>query len=396
MGNSFACFSQNQQKSAAKTRPPAPAPVPLPPSLSISGSRKSQKVVPSSSSSMKERFDEAYIKEQAMTAVLLLRQHHQQQNGGVSQFDRSVSLRDALSSSSSRRQKKIPRSSSSRPTSSLFDSLPQSLHPLQQDPNTEDTEETRHFVLVHGGGFGAWCWYKTTTFLKESGYQVDAIDLTASGAHPHDSDSITTLAQYIKPLTYFLENLPRDRKVILVGHDIGGACISYAMELHKSKISKAIFVAAAMLKNEQSILDMFSQKPGMDDLFQRAQIFMYANGKKHPPTAINFDRSLVKDTFFNQTPAKDVELASVSMRPVPFAPLTEKLSLSATNYGSIPRFYIKTQEDFAIPLPLQEAMIHSNPPQQVFLLKGSDHSPFLSRPQALHKVLVEISHILPK
>nr|GMD29575.1 putative methylesterase 11, chloroplastic [Ipomoea batatas] len=153
------------------------------------------------------------------------------------------------------------------------------------------------------------------------------------------------------------------------------------MELHKSKISKAIFLAAAMLKNEESILDMFSQKPGMDDLFQRAQIFMYANGKKHPPTAINFDRSLVKDTFFNQTPTKDVELASVSMRPVPFAPLTEKLSLSETNYGSIPRFYIKTQEDFAIPLPLQEAMIHSNPPQQVFLLKGSDHSPFLSRPQ---------------
>lgn len=47
-------------------------------------------------------------------------------------------------------------------------------------------------------------------------------------------------------------------QVILVGHDIGGACISYVMELYPSKVSAAIFVAAAMLKSGQSTLDMFS------------------------------------------------------------------------------------------------------------------------------------------
>jgi hypothetical protein len=45
-----------------------------------------------------------------------------------------------------------------------------------------------------------------------------------------------------------------------VGHDFGGACISYAMELFPHKVSKAIYVAAAMLTNGQSTLDMFSQK----------------------------------------------------------------------------------------------------------------------------------------
>lgn len=49
-------------------------------------------------------------------------------------------------------------------------------------------------------------------------------------------------------------------QVILVGHDFGGACISYAMELLPSKISKAIFVAAAMLTNGQSTLDMFAKQ----------------------------------------------------------------------------------------------------------------------------------------
>lgn len=160
--------------------------------------------------------------------------------------------------------------------------------------------ETKHFVLVHGGGFGAWCWYKTSTLLKENGYQVDAIDLTGSGAHSFDSNNITSLSEYVKPLTNYLEKLPESKKVrtlapclhsikefagafsnlkaegmqigcfliqvILVGHDIGGVCVSYAMELHRSKISKAVFIAAAMLMNEQSILDMFSMQVGYEGL----------------------------------------------------------------------------------------------------------------------------------
>ncbi|XP_009612686.1 putative methylesterase 11, chloroplastic [Nicotiana tomentosiformis] len=382
MGNSLACFSQNQAIKRNKTRAKSSHSLP-PPHFPSSASQRSDKVFPKENS-----IDDDYIKDQARVAAALLLQHHQQ-NGTLTQFERSVSLRDPLASS--KRQKRIPRSSSSRP-SLLSDSLPQQLELPNQGTEVEELE-TKHFVLVHGGGFGAWCWYKTSTLLKENGYQVDAIDLTGSGAHSFDSNNITSLSEYVKPLTNYLEKLPESKKVILVGHDIGGVCVSYAMELHRSKVSKAVFIAAAMLMNEQSILDMFSMQLGSDNLFQRAQMFLYANGKNRPPTAIDFDKSLLKDVLFNQTPAKDVELASVLMRPIPFAPLTEKLSLSATNYGSIPRFYVKTLEDFAIPVSLQEAMIDSDPPEHVFQMKGSDHSPFLSKPQALHKILVEISKI---
>uniref|UniRef100_M1DW64 Avr9/Cf-9 rapidly elicited protein 246 n=1 Tax=Solanum tuberosum TaxID=4113 RepID=M1DW64_SOLTU len=86
-------------------------------------------------------------------------------------------------------------------------------------------------------------------------------------------------------------------------------------------------------------------------------------------------------------------LQPMLLRPIPFAPLTEKFSLSATNYGSIPRFFVKTLEDFAISVSLQEAMIDSNTPQQVIQMEGSDHSPFLSKPQALHKILLEVSKV---
>lgn len=49
-------------------------------------------------------------------------------------------------------------------------------------------------------------------------------------------------------------------QVILVGHDFGGACMSYAMEMFPSKISKAVFISAAMLANGQSTLDLFNQQ----------------------------------------------------------------------------------------------------------------------------------------
>nr|XP_043617418.1 putative methylesterase 11, chloroplastic [Erigeron canadensis] len=325
------------------------------------------------------------IHEHAMAAAALLLQQQQQQNGGV--FDRSSSLRHVPNS----KKNMFPRSSSTR-ARSANDPLvpPQQL--LVQDVNLDELE-TKHIVLVHGGGFGAWCWYKTIALLEECKFKVTAIDLTGSGIDLFDTYSIASLSQYVTPLTDFMEKLVDGEKVILVGHDFGGACISYAMELFPSKIAKAIFIAASMLKSGQSTLEMFSQKENTNDLMRQAQKFLYTNGNNLPPTAIDLDKMLLKDLLFNHSPAKDVALASVSMRPIPFPPVLEKLSLSESNYGSVRRFYIETPEDNAIPITLQERMINESPPEKVFRLKGSDHSPFFSKPQALHKLLVEVAKI---
>ncbi|WZZ04142.1 hypothetical protein YC2023_090063 [Brassica napus] len=78
--------------------------------------------------------------------------------------------------------------------------------------------------------------------------------------------------------------------------------MSYAMEMFPTKISKAVFISAVMLANGQSTLDLFNQK--------------------------------------------DIALASVYIRPIPFAPVGEKLHV----------FYIKTMKDYAVSVPLQEAM----------------------------------------
>ncbi|CAN6168718.1 unnamed protein product [Urochloa humidicola] len=314
------------------------------------------------------------------------------QRGAVASFERSASVRYAA-----KRQGQgppLPRSCSTRPRSLADPELqPQQL--LAKDLNTKDLE-TNIIVLVHGGGFGAWCWYKTISLLEDSGFKVNAIDLTGSGIHSYDTNKISSLSEYAEPLTSYLKGLGAAEKVILVGHDFGGACISYAMEMFPSKVAKAIFICAAMLTNGHSALDMFQQQQmDTNGTLQKVQEFVYSNGKDRPPTAINIDRALLRDLLFNQSPSKDVSLASVSMRPIPFAPVLEKLQLTAENYGSVRRFYVETTEDNAIPLSLQQSMCGTNPPEKVLRLKGADHAPFFSKPQALHKTLVEIAAMPP-
>lgn len=115
-----------------------------------------------------------------------------------------------------------------------------------------------------------------------------ALDLKGSGIDLSDTNSVTTLAEYSKPLLDYLENLLEDEKVrrweiyhdgsilfqkwpwwmclfyllqvILVCHSSGGACVSYALEHFPQKISKAIFLCATMVSDGQRPFDVFAEE----------------------------------------------------------------------------------------------------------------------------------------
>ncbi|KAK4758352.1 hypothetical protein SAY87_019653 [Trapa incisa] len=252
----------------------------------------------------------------------------------------------------------------------------------------------RRIVLIHGEGFGAWCWYKTIVLLEEAGLLPTALDLTGSGIDITDTNHVTKLSEYSKPLIDCLQNLPDDEKVILVGHSIGGACVSYAMEQCPEKIAKAIFVCATMVSNGQRPFDVFADEFGSAENFlQQSKCLIHGNGKDKAPTGFMLEKQQMKGLYFHQSSAKDVALAMASMRPIPLGPVMEELSLSPKKYGSCRRFYIQTLDDHALSPDVQEKLIRENPPEGVFKIKGSDHCPFFSKPQSLHKILVEIAQI---
>lgn len=264
----------------------------------------------------------------------------------------------------------------------------------KQGPDILENVKTKKIVLVHGEGFGAWSWYKTIALLEEVGLAPTALDLRGSGIDRTDTNSVTTLADYSKPLTDYLENLPEDEKVILVGHSSGGASVSYALEHFSQKISKAVFLCATMVSDGQRPFDVFAEELGSSELFlKESEFLIYGNGKDEPPTAFMFGNLQLKGLYFNQTPTKDVALATVSMRPISLGPIMEKLSLSPENYGKGRRFFIQTLDDRALSPDVQEKLVRENPPEGVFKIKGSDHCPFFSKPQSLHKILLEIAQI---
>ncbi|KAL1292480.1 putative methylesterase 12, chloroplastic isoform X1 [Arachis ipaensis] len=303
---------------------------------------------------------------------MALQQHQLSQR-----FEGSMSRR--IGSTSSRRR-------------NLSDSF--SVNKQVQVPEILENIKIKKFVLIHGEGFGAWCWYKTVALLEESGLLPIALDLTGSGIDLTDANSVTTLAEYSKPLTDYLVNLPDDEKVILIGHSIGGACISYALEHYSEKISKAIFLCATMVTDGQRPFDVFADELGSAEHFMKESKFLiHGNGKEKPPTGFMFEKEQMKGLYFNQSPSKDVALAMVSMRPSPLGPIMEKLSLSPNKYGRGRRFYIQTLDDRALSPDVQEKLVRENPPEGVFKIKGSDHCPFFSKPQSLHKILVEIAQI---
>ncbi|KAF3777861.1 putative methylesterase 12 [Nymphaea thermarum] len=327
-------------------------------------------------SQRKMRAEEEALHRQAL--AMAIQQHSQR-------FDGSMSRRILGANG----KQNLPGVSSSRRRD-----LSESFAHLKLAPEIFDSLETKKIVLIHGEGFGAWCWFKSIALLEEAGFLPIALDLAGSGTNSTDANSITSLSEYAKPLMDYLCSLPENEKVILVGHSCGGACIAYALELYPKKISKAVFLSATMLSNGQRPFDVFAEELASADLFSpESQLLTYGNGKDMPPTGLKLQKHHIKGLYFNQTTAKDIALAGVSMRPIPLGPIMERLSLTQENYGSVRRFFIQTLDDRVLSPDSQEKMVRENTPEKVYKIKGSDHCPFFSKPQSLHKLLVEITQL---
>ncbi|MCO5551639.1 hypothetical protein L7F22_005143 [Adiantum nelumboides] len=261
--------------------------------------------------------------------------------------------------------------------------------PSQPVAKAHGHDNPHHFVLVHGLGHGAWCWYKITTLLQQAGHRATAIDLTSNGINKAVADTVTSVAQYLQPLTDFLA--ATNDTVILVGHSLGGSCISYAMELFSEKIEKTVFVAALMPTDNQTFIPPDVLLTFGSLLEQGIAIQNFANGPSSPPTSISINTDSAKDIFYNESPLEDVNLASTLLNPTPFAPILEVLNLTSVKYGSIPRIYIKTPLDKAVSPVLQASIIQQNPPYQVFTIQQSDHSPFFSKSVSFAHILSSIA-----
>ncbi|KAK9682719.1 hypothetical protein RND81_10G091700 [Saponaria officinalis] len=251
------------------------------------------------------------------------------------------------------------------------------------------TSITQHFVLVHGVGHGAWCWYKVRTVLESFGHTVTCLDLKASGVDPSNVDSVLSFDDYNKPLVDFLSSLPPQHKVILVGHSAGGMSVSNAIHNFPQKIDVAVFVGATMLPlGFHTPQDHIDGAPDLSEWGDAIEL-RFAKGVDQPPTSAFVKPQFLRNIFYQLSPIEDCTLASMLMRPFTLA-ISEAKWEENEESKRVDRIYIKTLQDRVLKPQQQDAMIMKWPPSQVYTI-DSDHSPFFSAPFVLSSLLAKVA-----
>ncbi|XP_048134387.1 methylesterase 17 isoform X2 [Rhodamnia argentea] len=207
------------------------------------------------------------------------------------------------------------------------------------------SEKPAHFVLVHGIGGGAWCWYKIRSLMESSGYAVSCLDLTSAGVDPTDPNTVLTFDEYNKPLLDFLSTLPED---------------------------------------EQGVPDL----SGFGDVHD----LTFGLGPDKPPTSTTMKQEFQRSIIYQMSPLEDSTLAAMLLKPGPVTALmTAKFpEEEAEGVERVRRVYIKTAQDRVVKPEQQDSMIARWPPGEVFTL-DSDHSPFFSVPFLLFGLLVKVA-----
>jgi pimeloyl-ACP methyl ester carboxylesterase len=236
------------------------------------------------------------------------------------------------------------------------------------------------FVCVHGSWHGGWCWEHLVPLLAQAGHLVLTPDLAGLGADVTPPGDVT-LAMWTEAIGALVADTPEP--VVLVGHSRGGIVISQVAEEHPDQISCLVYLAAFLLRDGESLLqvaqtDTESQiLPNL--LINEAEGFHTIQTETAPAI------------FYNASPQSVIAGAVARLRPEPNAPTFTPLQLTDANFGRVPRVYIRTLRDRAVGPVLQERMVGHLPCRDVLSL-DTDHSPFFSAPRELAKHLLTVMH----
>nr|XP_043608874.1 salicylic acid-binding protein 2-like [Erigeron canadensis] len=261
--------------------------------------------------------------------------------------------------------------------------------------NTND-EQKKHFVLVHGAGHGAWCWFKLKPLLEAVGHRVSALDLSACGTNTKVIYQVTSLYDYILPLLEFMATIPCEEKVVLVGHSLGGMCIALAMERFPEKVSVAVFLTAMMpdsVHKSSYVLDQFHEKTLGEDRLDN-QVLPYKNNESDTElTSVLFGPNFISSKLYHLCSNEDRELRKILVRPGPLIRKSLKSAKLFTEerYGSVRRVYVICDEDSVIKKEFQRWMIDNNPVIETKELKGVNHMPMICDPKQVSLCLLDIA-----
>lgn len=236
------------------------------------------------------------------------------------------------------------------------------------------------FVLVHGAWQAPYVWNTVKAELEKAGQKVVIVQLPG---HGNDFTSPAALSIDVYRDKVISAILSTNKRVILVGHSLGGVVVSAVAEKIPSKIKKLVYLAGFLPANGQSLLDLANQD---------AQSLL---GPALIPSKDQLTLDVRQDaitSIFCQDGSEEVKkLVIDNFRPEPAIPFTNKVTLTDANFGSVDKYYIHTLMDHAIGIDLQNRMADAAHITKTFSL-NTGHSPFLTQPEEVTKLLIQIAN----
>ena len=236
-------------------------------------------------------------------------------------------------------------------------------------------------VMVHGGFHWGGCFEKVANQMAIRGFPVAMPDLAGHGYDDTPLSKIKTMSDYVAPVESILQNT--SMPVVLLGHSMAGLTLNYLGERYSDKIARLIYLAAVMPKNGTSVFDNASAT-------NSAVAPLSSPLEDGSGIRITTNPSALKAAFFGDCSDHDVEVAVNNLTEVnPMAPFVWVSDITPQRFGRVPRTYIETLRDCALPLEAQRSYQAEVPGATVMKL-DSAHSPFLSHPGELTEILVSL------
>jgi pimeloyl-ACP methyl ester carboxylesterase len=225
------------------------------------------------------------------------------------------------------------------------------------------------FILIPGAMHGAWTWDRIVPLLERAGHQALAPELPGIGADRSIAVEDITLGHWVD----FLEGVAGAAagQVILVGHSRGGLVIGEAAERLGERVQGLVYLTAVILTPGQSVIEL------VDNVIGRPEP---ASGQSPLETATA--------RFYHRCAPEDATWAAGQLCAEPMQLLATPAGTSWEGWGRMPRAYIECTDDRQISLAQQRLMQAAAPCDPVIQI-DSDHSPFLSAPEALAAALCQ-------
>lgn len=189
------------------------------------------------------------------------------------------------------------------------------------------SSSSKTFVLVHGIWHGGWCWDRVVAILRSRGHRVSAPTHTGLGERSHLMSPGITMSIFVDDIVNHLkfDNL---NEVVLVGHSFGGAPMIGAADRVRERLSKLIFLDAAILNNGET---WFGVLPNDIVVERKKQAEESSGGISLPVPPVS---------GFGVTKPEDVAFLESRLTAHPMATFTSPLNLSSPVGNGLPVAYI--------------------------------------------------------